>query len=286
LRFAWPVRGDATIELSDERSVGDERRSVVIEMHLHVEPDATSDRLVLRFSDARIVSVDDVPIASVNPAGMRIAVARVMRIATPTILVDRDGRYAESRDLDGVARGVLAAAGFPGMPPGLDSFKNLLRDAASGDWYAWVGAWLGSRLKPGEWTRTESTWELDGTRVPVKAARRGLSSSGAAGRTRLEVQAVYPSESVRRYTGGFLIDMAREAKELGDDDTVASARFLEHAQFSPVTETLTVDLETATMRPILAERTRTFSAVARGHWVSGSERRAHRFTWSPGSEPR
>jgi hypothetical protein len=92
---------------------------------------------------------------------------------------------------------------------------------------------------------------------------------------------VFPSESVRRYTSGFLIDMAREAKELGDDDPVASARFLERAQFSPVTETLTADLETATMRPLLVERTRTFSAVARGHWVVGSERRAHRFTWSP-----
>jgi hypothetical protein len=80
--------------------------------------------------------------------------------------------------------------------------------------------------------------------------------------------------------------MARDAKELGDDDTTTSVRFLARALFSPVTETLTVDLETATMRPILAERTRSFSAVADGHWVSGSERRAHRFIGSAAPEPR
>ena len=281
LRFAWPSRGEAIVELTDEREVGGDARSVVIEMRLHVEPDAGSDRVVLSFSDARIVSVDHLEVARADPAGIRVAVARVMKRATPAIVVDREGRFVEARDTERVAREVLAAAGFPGFPSGLESVKGLVRDVAREDWSAWVGSWLGPGLEPGEWTRTESEWDLEGERVAVRATRRGLPSDGAAGRTRLQASATYPSEAVRRYTSGFLVDMARDAKELGNDDTVLSARFLERAQFGPVTETVTVELETATMRPHFAERTRTFSAVARGHWVSGSERRAHRFTWSP-----
>lgn len=34
------------------------------------------------------------------------------------------------------------------------------------------------------------------------------------------------------------------------------------------------------MRLLFVERTRTFSADARGHRVAGSERRTHRFTWT------
>ncbi len=280
LRFAWPTRGDATVELTDERSVGGETRSVVISMRLHVEPDGTSGRFVLRFSDAHIVSVDYVPLAQSDPTATNVAVARVMRSATPTMVIGSDGRYAESRDLDRAVREVIVAAGFPLMPPGLGAFKALLSDSARSDWNGWVGAWLGRSLKPGAWTRIEGVWPLDDTPVPVKVTLRGLPSGAAPGRTKLQATAVYPSKSVRRYAGGFLIDMARDAKELGDDDTVASARFLERAQFSPVTEKLTADLETATMRPLLVERERAFSAVADGHWVSGNERRTHRFTWT------
>ena len=48
---------------------------------------------------------------------------------------------------------------------------------------------------------------------------------------------------------------------------------------SPMTTTLTAEPEAATMRPVFAERTRTFSAVKGKHKVEGRERRTHRFTW-------
>lgn len=279
LRFAWPERGEALMELTDERIVGDYRRSIVMSMRLHVEPDLASDRLVLRFWDTRLVSVDDEPIASADPTSVTFVVGRVLSHATPTMIVSRDGRYLESRDLDRVTREVLAAAGFPALPPGLDAFAGLVDDAAADDWTAWVGAWLGKRLQAGESTQSQASWKLDDAVVPVQVTRRGLPSGDAPARTRLEASAVYPSAAVRWYTSGFLIDMAREAKELGDDDPLSSRRFLERAVFSPLTETLTIELETASLRPIAAERLRTFSAVARGHRVHGTERRAHRFTW-------
>ena len=68
-------------------------------------------------------------------------------------------------------------------------------------------------------------------------------------------------------------------KELGDKDPVASVRFLESAQYGPLTQTLTVEMQAATMRPLFAERTRSFSAVKGKHRVDGLERRTHRFTW-------
>jgi hypothetical protein len=122
---------------------------------------------------------------------------------------------------------------------------------------------------------------LNDQQVPVVLTRRGLAPSAPEALTRLEASAVYPSEAVRLYTRGFLIDLAREAKELGDDDPVASQRFIEKARYSPLTVTLTAELESATMRPLFAERTRTFSAVHGRHKVEGRERRTHRFTWVP-----
>jgi hypothetical protein len=98
------------------------------------------------------------------------------------------------------------------------------------------------------------------------------------GRARLDASTIHSSESVKDYTAGFLIDMAREAEELGDDP-VASRTFLAHARYSPVTETFRVELDPATMRPFLAEHARSFHAVNGKHRVEGLERRTHRFTW-------
>jgi len=64
--------------LTDERRVGDHVRSVVMTSRLHVEPDGSPGRLVLRFSDARIVSVDGLPIAVADPAEVHVAVGRVL----------------------------------------------------------------------------------------------------------------------------------------------------------------------------------------------------------------
>lgn len=281
LRFAWPSQGTALVELTDERSVGGSLRSSEIAMRLHVRPDGRSDRLVLEFSDARVVSGDRVPVVRADPASLGVAVARVMARATPTMVVSRDGEFLEVRDLERTTLEVVEAAGFPGVPMGLDLFGVLLSDVAAQDWSAWVGTWRGPRLAAGEWTRTDEDRELGGIRTRVTLTRRGLESAASSGRTRLEAVAVYPSESVRQYTSGFLIDMAREAEEIGEDPVV-NTRFLDRARYSPLTETLTVELETATMRPIVVERVRTFSAVAGRHEVEGTERRRHRFTWSIG----
>jgi hypothetical protein len=261
LRFAWPKACEAQVELTDERTVGDVSRTIVMTMRLRVEPDGASDRLIVRLSDARLISVDGSTPGDLDPAHALFAAGSVMKRVTPTMVISREGRYLETRDLDRLVHEVLEAAGFPGPPPGLDAFSHLLDDVAAEDWITWTGAWLGQRLGPGDTLETERELPFDGARIPVRITRRGLTPSAPQGHTRLEASTVYPSESVRHYTAGFLIDMAREAKELGDKDPVASMRFLESAQYGPVTQTITVELETATMRPAFAERT-------------------HRFTWA------
>jgi hypothetical protein len=278
LQFAWP-QGEAQVELTDERMVGDESRTIVMSMRLRVEPDAAPDRTVVRISDARIVSIDGAGPEDDDPIRTQLAVARVMKCVTPTMIIGRDGRYIETRDVDRLARDVVRAAGLPSLPVGLDALSRMLSDVAAEDWGTWVGAWIGESLAPGESNTSERTMEIRGARVPVRLTRRGLAPSAPEGRTRLEASAVYPSEAVRQYTTGFLIDLAREAKELGDDP-VASVRFAESARYGPLTETLSVELETATMRPLFAERTRSFSAGQGKHKVDGRERRAHRFTWT------
>ena len=279
LRFAWPPGAAAQVELTDERSVGDDRRTIVMTMKLQVEPDAGTDRVVVRLSDARLVSVDGSAPGDIDPGDTLLAVGRVMKCITPTMVVGRDGRYLGTRDLDQLARAVLAAAGLPPLPMGGEAFSQLLGDVAAEDWSTWVGAWLGSTLEPGEGEDSERNMQLGGATVPVRLSRRGLTPSEANGRTRLEASAVYPSDAVRKSTQGLLIDMARDAKELGDSPEI-SMRFIETAKFSPLTVTLTTELETSTMRPLVAERLRTFSAVKGRHKVEGRERRVHRFTWS------
>jgi hypothetical protein len=279
LSFAWPPRADAQVELTDERSVGDDRQSIVLTMRLRVEPDPTSGRVVVRLFGVQLASIDGSSPRDTDPARTLLAVGRVMKRITPTMVIGRDGRYLETRDLEPLVREVLGAVGFPAMPPDLSAFSALLSDVAATDWNTWVGAWLGNRLAPGEREESEQDMQLDGAMVPVRLTRRGLTPSVADGRTRLEASAVYPSESVRQYTRGFLVDMAREAKELGDNDPVASVKFVDSARYSPMTETRTVELETATMLPLFAERTRSFTAVKGKHKVEGRERRTHRFTW-------
>jgi hypothetical protein len=160
-----------------------------------------------------------------------------------------------------------------------------LSDVAAEDWNAWVGAWLGNQLAVGESAESERRMQVRGTVGLVRLKQRGLAPSVPDGRTKLDATAVYPSESVRLATRGVLIDMAHDAKKLKRDDPAASERFLESARYSPLTETLTVELETATMRPLFAERIRSFSAVHGRLKVEGRERRAHRFTWvSEGSD--
>ena len=230
MQFAWPPPAEAQVELMDERSVGEEGRTIVMTMRLRVEPDVGTDRVVVRLSDARIKSIDGSSPGETDPAHTLLAVGRVMKNLTPTLIISHDGRYLETRDLDRLVHDVLSAVGLPSLPVGSDAFASLL-------------------------------------------------SSDPSGHTRLTASAEVSSEAVRMYTRGFLIDMAREAKELGDDDPVASVRFLEKAVYSPMTTTPTAELETATMRPVFAERTRTFSAVKGKHKVEGRERRTHRFTW-------
>jgi len=280
LRFGWRAGDAAAVELTDERRIGDTGRSSVISMRMTVSPDGDSDRLVLRFSDRRAVSGENASLGS--------AVARVLARATPSFAVTAAGDFLEGRDLDGTVREVVEASGFPAMPPMLGPIRDLIADLASEDWYAWVGLWRGPRLAPGEWVENETEMSFHGRPVRVTLARRGLAAPSDASRVRLEAVVVYPSDAVRSYTSGLLIDLAIEAQELGDDPEV-NERFLRHATFGPVTERLTVELEFATMRPIVVERDRAFWAVAGRHRVEGHERRVHRFEWAgadPASAPR
>ena len=251
LRFAWPAHGVARVEITDERSIGTESRTVVLTMRLRVEPDGESDRLLVSLSDAKLVSIDGQTASNADPAHTLLAVGRVMRSVTPTMVVARDGRFRGTRDSARMTQEVLSAAGFPAIPPGFSAFERFLTDVAAEDWGGWVEDWIGQPF------------------VPVEPG----------GRAHLEAFAVYPSSAVRSYTSGFLIDLAREAKELGTANPEVSLRFLERAEYSPMKESRSLDVESATMRPLLAERVRTFSATKGRHTVDGRERRTHRFEW-------
>jgi len=283
LRFGWRGGDTARVTLTDERRLGGTLRSSGISMRLTVGPDGPTERLVIRFSDRRVASGDQRSIASADPESIGVAVARVLAQATPAFVVTAEGDFVQARDLDATAREVMAASQFPAMPSAPRAFGEVLAELAEEDWSAWVALWRGERLAPGAWLANEATVSFHGEPVRVTLTRRGLEP-GAAGRVRMEAVAVYPSDAVRSYTSGFLLDLAIQAKELGDDPEV-NARFLERASFSPVTEKLTVDLEAATMHPLVVERERTFSAVAGKHWVEGRERRVHRFEWEASSRP-
>lgn len=280
LRFAWPARASALIELTDRRSVGDSSREIRIEMRLTVAPDAETGGLLLRFSDARIVSVDGRSPRSVGPESLDLAAARVLRVATPDFVVSRSGDFVECRELLRTVGDVRGSAGLPETTMGAASFAALVREAAASDWTSWAEVWSGDRLAPGEWTRTRRDMDLDGRPVEVEVVRRGLDPSGRPGCERFRLSTEYPSAVVRSYTSGFLIDMAREAKEL-EMDVATNTRFLDRATYGPMTEELTAELEAATLRPISIERVRRFSATAGRHRVEGVESRVHRFSWEP-----
>jgi len=251
LRFAWPAYGDATVELTDERVVGDERRTIIMTMRLRVLPEDGSDRLVVVISDGKLVSIDGATPGETDPAHALLAMGRVMKAFAPAMVIAADGRYVGLGNAGQVVGDVLSASGFPAPPPGIDAFAAVLDEIAREDWNVWVGAWVGARPATGD------TW----------------------GRARLDASTIHPSESVKDYTAGFLMDMARDAEEVGDDP-VTSRKFLAKARYSPITETMRVELDPTTMRPFFAERTRSFYAVNGKHRVDGLERRTHRFTWA------
>jgi hypothetical protein len=251
LRFAWPAHGDAQVEFTDERSVGDERRTIIMTMLLHVQPDGDSGRLVIRLHAPKLISIDGAIPGEADPARVLLASGRVMKAFAPAMVISADGAYMGLADPGRLVGDVLSAAGFPAPPPTLDSFAKIFDGIARDDWNVWVGGWVGSTPSPGD------TW----------------------GRAQLNASTIHSADSVKDYTAGFLVDMAREAKELGDDP-VASVKFLSRARYSAVTETYRVELDPATMRPFFAEHMRSFYAVNGKHRVDGRERRTHRFTWA------
>jgi hypothetical protein len=278
LRFAWPERAAAIVELTTERRVGDVALSVVVRSRLDVTPEAPPGYRLLRFSDPAIVAIDGVPFEKALPDTEASDVARVVRALTPSFVVDEAGRYLEARDTDRLIREVLAALELPELPFGMSAFAGLVTEVAPRDWQAWVELWIGDALMPGEWTRLDRVMPFDGALAPVKLVRKGVAPLGGAGRTRLVLEAEYPSYAVRTYTTGLLLDLAVEAERLGDDVRVNQA-WIEKAAFSPVEETITAELETATLRPIQVERVHTFFAENDGFRVEGRERRVHRFEW-------
>lgn len=281
LRFAWPERAAAIVELTTERRVGDVALSVVVRSRLDVTPEAPPAHRLLRFSDPTIVSINGVPFAKARRDTEASDVARVVRAMTPSFVVDDAGRYLEARETDRLIQEVLAAAGLPLPPFGMNAFADLVKDVAISDWQAWVELWIGDTLLPGEWTRLDRVMPLDGALAPAKLVRKGLPPLGGEGRTRLVLEAEYPSDAVRTYTTGVLLDLAVEAERLGDD-VLANRKWIESARFSPVEETITAELETATLRPIVVQRVRSFFAENDGFRVEGTERRVHRFEWLEG----
>ena len=281
LRFAWPERASAIVELSTERRVGDIALSVVVRSRLDVTPEAPPGHRLLRFHDPAIVSIDGVPFAKARPDTEASDVARVVRSMTPSFVVDDAGRYLEARESDRMIREVLAVLGRPGLPFGMSAFSGLVGEVAPRDWQAWVELWIGDAQLPGEWTRLDRVMPFDGALAPVKLVRKAVPPLGGAGRTRLVLEAEYPSDAVRTYTTGVLIDLAVEAERLGDD-VRANRKWIEKAAFSPVEEAITVELETATLRPLYVERVRSFFAENDGFRVEGTERRLHRFEWLEG----
>ena len=281
LRFAWPERTTAIAELTSERRVGEVALSVVVRSRLDVGPEAPPGHRLLRFSDPAIVAINGVPFERARRDTEASDVARVVRAMTPSFVVDDAGRYLEARETDRLIQEVLAAAGLPLPPFGMNAFADLVKDVAISDWQAWVELWIGDTLLPGEWTRLDRVMPFDGALTPVKLVRKGVPPLGGAGRTRLVLGAEYPSDAVRTYTTGVLIDLAVEAERLGED-VRANRKWIERAAFSPVEEEITVELETATLRPLHVERVRTFFAENDGFRVEGRERRVHRFEWLDG----
>lgn len=276
LAFAWPAPSSATVDLLVERRVGTAFRSIEIRLRLDALPESEG-RLLVRLHDPRILTIDGVPFARARKDTESYDVARVLRAITPSFVVSDNGDYLEERETDRLVRAVLAAAGFEGRPLAMEAFEDLVSRVGPSDWHAWTELWLGSTLAPGDLVRTRQVVVFEGDLVPVTVVRRALES-GTAGRSRLETTAEFPSDAVRSYSVGFLLDMAIDAEQLGED-VIANRRFVEEARFSPVTETVAALLETATLRPIEVDRTRSFWAVGGSFTVEGRERRRHRFVW-------
>ena len=267
LRFGWVAGSAAVVELTSERRIGSLRQSTVVRMRLRVLPDTPAGGLVVELSHPEILAAEGTPLDA----------ARVLGRITPSFAVDASGRFAGDREADRMVREVLAAAGFPAPPMGAEAFADLVRQVAPSDWQAWVELWIGDAMIPGEWTRTDRVALFEGAIVPAKRIRRRLEPSGSGGSSHL-LEVEYPSEGVRHYTVGVLLDLAVEAKRLGDD-VRSNRNWIRGARFSPVTETITAELEDATMRPRVVTRERSFFAENDGFRVEGRERRVHRFSW-------
>ena len=239
LRFAWPVPATARVEISDERALGDRRRSIVLAATLRADRDGESDQMLLRFEGARLVSIDDVAADRADAGSIARAVAEVMKHALPTMVIARDGSYVESRDLDRVIKEIFESAGVPFPFEIRDAMQELLTDVAAQEWNSWVTAWVGLRLAPGDWTRESRDVEVAGVTLPAVVTWRALGTGAEVGTSRYELTMIHPSDSVRHYTSGFLVDMARQAGELGEDPVI-NLQYLKKATFSPLTERITI----------------------------------------------
>jgi hypothetical protein len=278
--FRWPLPCTVVVE-----KAGDKRgKKATLRYRLEVAADG-AEAVRVRHRDFTFLTVNGVD--ATTPAMQRqLATAQVLAHAVPDLLVSPQGDYLRIDGIDGVLENVATLAGesrgasraqieqtIAAMrtPPA----QEMMQQAGSGDWLAWVGAWLEFAVPAGEQRESEEELDVFGEPVVAKVTRRHHGPDPAhPGHVRLSITSTFRGEAG---TAALAAIMARMASAAGGKPM-------------PPDELLGVEMTTAvevvtdphTLQPRAAKRRKDFAITTKSAGrVPQRETAEFTFTFAP-----
>jgi hypothetical protein len=279
-RFDWPVPGSVRVE-----KVGVKRgNQATLRYRLELQPAAEST-IRVRQRDFEFVTVNGQD-ATTPAMKQKLASAMAMTQAVPDLVVDPAGEYLR---IDGLDAMMESFSRFQRDQKGQSEAETqrilkamrtpevtaALQQACSKDWSAWVGAWVGFDVPPGEQAEEVGEVPVFGATLPAKVTRRHHgAAAGHPGYVRLSITS--------------LVEGAEAAKALA----VATDALVRKAGSSPipvgalesirVETSLEVITEPKTLRPLRATWAKDMRLVTKDEGThSDVESAEFRFTFEP-----
>ena len=199
LRFDWspPCRVPVTQTIEHDGHRATVTREIV------VRTTADPQLLEVATENVQLIDIDGQPASSARPSD-KFATTLVLALAAPTMVVDVNGVWKSTHDVDAVVARLQRAPAFAKLrSPTIDAFltspgvAQQLASRLADSWNAWVGFWLDSQPAPGTTLESEMLIPLaDGSQAqfPVVVRHHGELAE-APGRVRLTFESTIDGEN-------------------------------------------------------------------------------------------
>ncbi|MFM1871084.1 MAG: hypothetical protein RL398_506 [Planctomycetota bacterium] len=288
LVFAWPLPATAWVTKVGTKPTGTAKLRYRIDLAAVAADAAEPDRPVelrLRQTDFSFVEINGQD-ATTEAMQKALAQANALTQAVPDVVVDAAGAFVRIDGLDAmITRVTEYMATSKGMTEQqrrriefsmkAPTMRATLQQSCGDDWNLWVGAWVGTALRPGESLRGEGNLPVLTTTLPGTTTMQHHGEvEGRPGCVRLtRTVVVEGDEATARFAAAIKKMAAAGGKPPVEFDQLQSMRAELQAE---------VVVEAATLRPMRATRTKTIRMQVEGQEPREQvETATFEFEWLP-----